>query len=471
MPSRLHRWPVWLLALLVCGWLSTAPANAVQESTDEHSLPATEPSPEEGAETNAGKSTETGAETSLDDDTGEDTDADLNESGKSEEPDLTAAGEAETPFTPSITIFPVLNANFRLPDLVQQWLERNASGNFPPIAPVPETLDPQRIGSPAVESPPRPAAPAVAVGPAEPLEPPPIHHLTVMLDWYPSPRHAALLVAQERELFSQRGLHVDILTPADPEVPTKLLAAGRIDLALTRQPLLHLLVDEGKPLIRVATLTRLPLSFLLVSGTASPDSLTRLEGTRIGHLDQDGEQILLAALLANQDLTRDQVDSPKVHFRVEDAMREGHIDAIIGAMQHQLPEMLANDGLTTHAYRVEEFGVPLHDGLIVVANRDRLGHKRDAIRHFVDALEEACAWIINNPEASWSLLVDAEPGMDTPINRQNWPEVRARLSLSPAALSQGRYVDFEQYLFDAGIVGSLTPVHRLALDPGAPKPR
>lgn len=475
MFSRLHRWPVWLLALLIGGWLSAAAASAVQEATDAASLPGAEGSAEEGGE----KSSAAG----LDKSAAEPANGDAGEPSVLQAPGLTAPDALEkgsaddgksgpgAPVSPSPPIFPALNASFQLPGLIQRRLERSDGVTSFPSAPGAEAVDSSRIAIQDEESPPLPVAPAVAVGPAEPLEPPPIHHLTVMLDWYPSPRHAALLVAQQRELFSQRGLQVEIVTPADPEVPTKLLAAGRIDLALTRQPLLHLLVDEGKPLIRVATLTRLPLSFLLVNGAAEPDSLPPLEGARIGHLDQDGEQVLLAALLAKQKLSREQVDSPKVHFRIADAMREGRIDAIIGAMQHQLPEILANEGLTTHVYRVEEFGVPLHDGLIVIANRNRLKDKRDAIRHFVDALEEASAWIFNNPEASWSLLVDAEPGMDTPINRRAWPEVRARLSLSPAALSQGRYIDFEQYLFDAGIVDSLTPVSRLALDSGAPRPR
>lgn len=439
MSSRPHRWPAWLLVLLVGGWVSVAHGEAAQETTgDPNDTSAVSASTDNEIDVSA-------------------------EAGESH--------EEGTPTSSTAVILPALDTSIRIPALVQQWLKHQATGISPSSAPGSETLSPYRIGDPLVESPALPIAPAVAVGPVEPLEPPPISHLTVMLDWYPSPRHAALLVAQERELFTQRGLKVDILTPADPEVLTKLLAAGRIDLALTRQPLLHLLADEDKPLIRIASLIRLPLSFLLVSDAAQRGSLADLGGARIGHLDEDGERVLLAALLASQNLTPDQVDSPKVHFSVEKDMREGHIDAIIGAMQHQLAEMLANDGLSTHEYRVETFGVPLHDGLIVVANRDRLVQKRDAIRHFVDALEEATAWILNDPDASWSLLAEAEPGMDTRFNHQAWPEVRARLSLSPAALSQGRYIDFEQYLLDAGIVESITPVHRLALDLGAEKLR
>ena len=45
-----------------------------------------------------------------------------------------------------------------------------------------------------------------------------------------------------------------ITSPADPRVPAKLVAAGRADLAMGRQPQLHMLIDKGLPLVRVATL-------------------------------------------------------------------------------------------------------------------------------------------------------------------------------------------------------------------------
>lgn len=464
MFSRLLCWPVWLLVLLIGSWLSMAQTEAAQEtpSNNESSVGTIS-----FDELHFFETINTFPDENLDDSTGK--------KEPEEEPTATDGDPGDTSASSRDSIIvPALSLNLRVPALVQQWLEHYAGAPPSSKAPDQEAVEPYLLGGRTEDmlskAAPPVTAPTTAVGPVEPLEPPPTSHLTIMLDWYPSPRHAALLVAQERELFAKHGLKVDILTPADPEVPTKMLAAGRIDLALTRQPLLHLLVNDDKPIIRIATLIRLPLSFLLVSDAENLDSLAELEGARIGHLDQDGERVLLAALLASQDLTRDQVDSPKVHFRVEEAMHEGQVDAIIGAMQHQLPEVLANDGLSTQKYRIEDFGVPLHDGLIIVANRDRLGKKRDAIRHFVDALEEATVWITNNSDASWSMLVDVEPGMDTVVNQRAWPDVRGLLSLSPAALSQGRYINFERYLLDADIIESLTPVQRLAVDLGSETP-
>ncbi|MDT8893659.1 ABC transporter substrate-binding protein [Halomonas sp. I1] len=321
---------------------------------------------------------------------------------------------------------------------------------------------------PAVDTPSRPIAPAVAMGPAEPIAPPPVDHLDVSLDWYPSPRHAALYVAKARDMFAHRGLDVSLSTPADPEVPTKLLSDSRIDLALTRQPLLHLQVDHGMPLVRVATLVGVPLTALIVRRDTGIESPAQLKGARIGHADQDSEQILLPAMLADHDVPMDSLDTPNVHYRLEQAMQEGRVDAVIGGMRHLLPRALANDGLATRSFAVEAHGMPRHDGLILVANRNDLKRQRSAIRRFVAALEEATAWILEHPDDSWSLLTATEPTLDTPVNRDAWPEIRARLTQTPAALSQERYQAMERFLFDAGLIEAQHPVSRLAVDIGSP---
>ncbi|WP_244516077.1 ABC transporter substrate-binding protein [Halomonas daqiaonensis] len=320
---------------------------------------------------------------------------------------------------------------------------------------------------PSVGTPSRPSVPAIALRPAEPIAPPPVTSLKIMLDDYPSPRHAALFVAREKGMFASRGLEVILATPADPDVPSKLLAASRVDLAVARQPLLHLQVDRGLPLVRVATLIATPLSALVVREDGRIETPARLAGSRIGYSDMDSRDVLLAVLLRDASIRDDEIETEALHFRLDDALREGRVDGVIGAMRHLLPRQLADEGLATRVLRIEELGIPLHDGLVLLANRDQLGEKRDAIRRLVNAIEEATAWIANHPGEAWSLIASAEPALDTAVNREAWEMIRTRLNLSPAALDQGRYRRFENYLFEAGLIEERHPVSRLAIDPGA----
>ena len=72
--------------------------------------------------------------------------------------------------------------------------------------------------------------------------------ITVMLDWFVNPDHAPIIIAKEKGLFAAQGLDVNIVAPADPSDPPKMVAAGKADIAISYEPQLHMLVDEGLPL-------------------------------------------------------------------------------------------------------------------------------------------------------------------------------------------------------------------------------
>ena len=75
--------------------------------------------------------------------------------------------------------------------------------------------------------------------------------LTIGLDWFINPDHAPLIIAEKRGFFKEVGLDVEMIEPADPNDPPKLVAAGKLDLAISYQPQLHIQVDEGLSLIHI----------------------------------------------------------------------------------------------------------------------------------------------------------------------------------------------------------------------------
>jgi putative hydroxymethylpyrimidine transport system substrate-binding protein len=50
------------------------------------------------------------------------------------------------------------------------------------------------------------------------------------LDFYPNPNHVPLVVAQERGLFREAGVEVELVVPSDPSAPAKLVALRWADL-------------------------------------------------------------------------------------------------------------------------------------------------------------------------------------------------------------------------------------------------
>src|SRR3954470_17099888 len=60
--------------------------------------------------------------------------------------------------------------------------------------------------------------------------------VTLMLDWYPNAVHSLLYVAEEKGYFKEQGLDVDLKMPADTNDPLKLVAANKVDMAISYPP-------------------------------------------------------------------------------------------------------------------------------------------------------------------------------------------------------------------------------------------
>lgn len=309
--------------------------------------------------------------------------------------------------------------------------------------------------------------PRVTLAPPEPIEPPPLKSLEIMLDWYPGPQHAALLIAQHKDILERHGLQVTLTTPADPGLPTRLLAAGRIDLAVSRQPQLHLQVDRGLPLVRVGTLAELPLAGLLLRDDGTMESPAQLAGKRIGYSVEESAT-LLPALLQPHGITIQELELVNVNFSAVTEMVDQELDGVITPQRLALPRRLGDEGISTRLLRLEEHGIPRHEGLILVAHRDRLGAQQESLRRLLAALAEATAWSLEHPQAAWALLAKNEPILDTPANQDAWMPTLLRLSARPAALDRGGYARFEAFLHEQGLVETLTPVDKMAVDVGAP---
>ena len=180
----------------------------------------------------------------------------------------------------------------------------------------------------------------------------------VLLDWYVNPDHAPIIIAREKGFFAEQGLDVEIIAPADPADPPKLVAAGQADIGVTYQPQLHLLVDEGLPLLRVGTLVTAPLNCLLVRDDGSAKTLADLKGKKIGYSLAGFEQALLTAMLGTAGMTLSDVDLVNVNWSISPSLMSKQVDAVIGAFRNFELTQMELAGVKGRCFYPEEFGVP-----------------------------------------------------------------------------------------------------------------
>lgn len=285
--------------------------------------------------------------------------------------------------------------------------------------------------------------------------------LTVMLDWFINPDHAALVIAQEKGFFAAQDLEVELQTPADPNDPPKLAAAGKVNLAVSYQPQLHIHVNAGLPIKRIATLIATPLNSLTVLKDGPIKALADLKGRKIGYSVGGFEEALLKTLLAKAGLKLEDVTLINVNFSLSPALLSGQVDAVIGAFRNFELNQLDLNKKPGRAFYPEEEGVPPYDELVLVANRDQLDDPR--LRRFVTALEQATLFILNHPDSAWKAFIARHKELDDELNRRAWRDTLPRLARRPAALDDGRYKRFAHFLFKEGVITVALPVSNYAV--------
>jgi putative hydroxymethylpyrimidine transport system substrate-binding protein len=286
--------------------------------------------------------------------------------------------------------------------------------------------------------------------------------LSVILDWFVNPNHGPIIIAQENGYFAEQGLEVEIIAPADAADPPKLVAAGKIDLAISYQPQLHLQVHAGLPLVRVGTLIATPLNCLLVLDEGPIRSIADLKGRKIGYSVAGVEEALLTAILGRYDLSLADVELVNVNWSLSPSLMSGQVDAVIGAYRNFELNQMAIEGIKGRCFYLEEEGLPPYDELIYVAHRTE--HNKDAIRRFLTATEKATQYIVNHPQQSWEIFSATAKELQDELNRKAWADTLSRFALRPAALDAGRYRNMEVFLNSAGLIANIKPVQALAID-------
>ncbi len=278
--------------------------------------------------------------------------------------------------------------------------------------------------------------------------------IDVMLDWFVNPDHAALIIAEQKGLFKEQGLSVNLQEPADPSMPPKLVAAGKVDFAVTYQPELIQDVAHGLPLTRISTLIATPLNTLMVLKNGDINSLADLKGKSIGTAISGGvSEATIGVMLENSGLSLKDVSVINVGWALSSSLASKKVDAIYGGYRNFEMHQLAMEGYEGKAFFVEEEGVPPYDELVVVANSTSV-NKAQVVK-FNRALELATQYIVNHPNDAWELFKSYKKDLDTKLNQLAWKDTLTRLALRPAAYDSNRYQSYAEFLQSAGIISKL----------------
>jgi len=284
--------------------------------------------------------------------------------------------------------------------------------------------------------------------------------LTIGLDWFINPDHAPLIIAQKRGFFKEVGLEVEMIEPADPNDPPKLVAAGRLDLAISYQPQLHIQVDQGLPVVRVGTLVSVPLNALVVLKNGPIKSISDLKGKKVGFSVGGFEEALLSGMLEKYNLKMTDIELININFSLSPSLIAKKVDGVIGAFRNFELNQMDIVGHPGRAFYPEEHGVPTYEELIYISNIKN--RNNPLFNKFFKAVQKATLTMINDPISSWKDFSTYRKGLDDELNKRAFRDTLSRFALRPQAHDMRTYEEFGDFLKEKGIIKKVTKVNTFA---------
>ncbi len=284
----------------------------------------------------------------------------------------------------------------------------------------------------------------------------PLQKFTLLLDWFVNPDHAPLFTAQYIGAFARAGLQVEMIAPTDPDLPPRLLAAGKADAALSYQTQLYLLVDQGLPVRRTGTLIDKPLSTLTALGRSGIKKLSQLRGKKIGYSVAGVEEVLIATMLKSVGLSLADVTLVNVNFNLVTSLMGNEVDAVIGTYRTYEDIQLAQAGLHPVVFLPEDYGVPPSDELIILSNTTGLNNP--ALPKFLKAVQEGANYLVGHVQPMLDKFVAQHPSLNDRLDRASWAALPGYFAQNPAYLNVARYKGYRDFMLRSGLIKQALPL-------------
>jgi putative hydroxymethylpyrimidine transport system substrate-binding protein len=232
---------------------------------------------------------------------------------------------------------------------------------------------------------------------------------TVMLDWFPNADHASLYTAIAHGYFSTAGLDVRPIVPSESAEPLKLLAAGKVDMAISYEPQLLLARDQGLKVVSIGALVQRPLTSIIALPSAHVSKVAELAGKRVGTAGIAYQAAELHTALHVAGVNPSSVSESNVGFNLVPAMLSGKVAATLGGYWNyeaiQLQQMHKNPVVIP----IDQAGVPTYDELVLVVRSQEARTDGQDLRAFLQALTRGERQVRANPTAAAALIVKANP--------------------------------------------------------------
>jgi putative hydroxymethylpyrimidine transport system substrate-binding protein len=281
---------------------------------------------------------------------------------------------------------------------------------------------------------------------------------TVMLDWFPNADHAPLYAAIAHGYFRAVGLDVQPVIPSESAEPLKLLAAGKVDAAISYEPQVLLARDAGLQVVSIGALVQRPLTSIIAPASAHVTSVAALAGKKVGTAGIPYQAAELRAALRHAGVSPASVKEVNVGFNLVPAMLSHEVAATLGGfwnyegiqlqLRHQHPTVIP----------IDQAGVPTYDELVVVVRSEEAHHDGVDLRAFLQALTRGERAVRAEPRAAAKLVMAANPSLEEKLQvesiERTLPAAQPPEGKPYGYQDPDQWAAFGQWMYNQGLLKS-----------------
>lgn len=242
--------------------------------------------------------------------------------------------------------------------------------------------------------------------------------VSIALDWFPNANHAGLFLAQANGLFAEADLDISLVTPADPTAVLQTVAAGRDTFGISYQPDVLLARAANVPVRAVAALVPRPLLGVMSLEEADIARPADLAGRKIGYTGIPSQEAFLRTMLEADGVAMDDIELINVEFNLLPALISGQAEAAMGAFWTYETIVAEREGYAVDLMRVEDWGVPLYNELVLVTSEETLATRSAMVESVLGIVRDGYLAAAAHQGVALSALVAAYPEADVDVESQ-----------------------------------------------------
>lgn len=242
--------------------------------------------------------------------------------------------------------------------------------------------------------------------------------ISIALDWFPNANHAGLFWAQDQQLFANAGLDITLVTPADPTTVLQTVAAGRDTFGISYQPDVLLARAQDLPVVAVCAIVPRPLLGVMSLKSTGISRPSDLRDKIVGYTGIPSQEAFLRTMLTADGVAMNEITLNNVEFNLLPTLISGQAVAVMGAFWTHETIVAELEGYPVDLMRVEDWGVPLYNELVLVTSEATLADEPEMVQSTLSVVRDGYLAAAANQAQAIDILVKAFPETERPVEER-----------------------------------------------------